>query len=248
MIKKVLARLAVILGVPLFIVSYVPLKNQLAIQKNNLPPSQELLKVIVPNARAFVKIKELAEEKKYMKAVEDLKNIPSTNPQHKAAQELTWQFQQKIIETLGACPTGFDSTALNHSSFYKISSGKYIAQIECYLSASQPAYAYYFYSEPPNSTEVKPLNLTQFELDYHQVSQLNSNFITGIPEFNKQSQELLVLQKYGAIGDCGTLGTYKFKGNKFILKQFLADFKCGDRKLHYAKIYPIHVKMQGNHS
>ncbi|MBV8884585.1 MAG: hypothetical protein JO235_11400 [Chroococcidiopsidaceae cyanobacterium CP_BM_RX_35] len=183
-----------------------------------------------------------------MKAVEDLKNISSTNSQYKEAQELTWQFQQKIIETLEACANGFDATALNHSSFYKISAGKYIAQIECYLSASQPAYEYYFYSETPNSTEAKPLNLTQFELEYHKISKLESNFITGIPEFNKQTQELLVLQKYGALDDCGTLGTYEFERNKFVLKQFLADFKCGDRKLHYAKIYPINVKTKINRS
>ena len=57
-----------------------------------------------------------------------------------------------------------------------------------------------------------------------------------------------MLQKYGALGDCGTLGTYKFESNKFILKQFLADFKCGDRKLQYEKIYPSNVRMKSNRS
>ncbi len=248
MVKKVLARLVVILGFSLLVVSYVPFNNQLAIQRSNLPPNQELLKVIVPDGQAFEEIKKLAEKKKYMKAVEALKNISSTNPQSKEAQELASQLQQKIIETLGACSTGFDSTALNHSSFYKASDGKYIAQIECYLSASQPAYEYYLYTEPPTPMEIKPLNLTQFELDYRQVSKSESNFITGIPEFNKQTQELLMLQKYGVLDDCGTLGTYKFEKNKFILKQFLADFNCGDRKLHYEKIYPSNVRRKSNRS
>jgi len=248
MIKKVLGRLVVILGLPLLVVSYVPFNNKLAIQTGNLPPNQERLKVIVPDGQAFEKINQLAEQKKYMKAVENLKNIPSNHPQYKEAQELMLQFQQKIIETLGACPYGFDLTALKHSSFYQASSGKYIAQVECYLSASQPAYEYYLYTETPTTMEVKPLNLTQFELEYRKVSKSESNFITGIPEFNKQTQELLMLQKYGALGDCGTLGTYKFETNKFILKQFLADFKCGDRKLQYEKIYPSNVRMKSNRS
>lgn len=245
MIKKVLAILAVILGVPLFVVSYVPLKNQLAIQTNNLPPSQKLLKVIVPNGRAFEKIKKLAEEKKYMKAVEVLKNITSTNPHDKESQALTSQFQQKVIGTLGACPYGFDSTALKNSSFYKASDGKYIVQVECYLGASQPAYEYYLYTESPNTT-IKPLDLTQFDLNYHQISQEDSNFITGLSKFNQKTQELVVSQKYGSIGDCGTLGKYKFERNQFMLEQFFADFKCGDRKLKYEKIYPHNVSLKGH--
>ncbi|MBV9384970.1 MAG: DUF1176 domain-containing protein [Chroococcidiopsidaceae cyanobacterium CP_BM_ER_R8_30] len=246
MIKQVLGRLIIIIGLPLIVVSYVSFNRKPTTETNGLTSSRKPLKVVLPAEKAFGKIDKLAENKHYIAAIENLQHISQKSEYYKKAQELKSQLQQKVIETLEACPQGFDSTALRHSSFYKASHGKYIVQVECYLSASQPAYEYYLYTESFNIVKVKPLDLTQFELEYHRISQEDSNFITGLTKFNQNTHELIVSQKYGAIGDCGTLGRYKFEKNRFMLKQFLADFKCGDKKLQYEKIYPGNVHLNNN--
>ncbi|MBV8887213.1 MAG: DUF1176 domain-containing protein [Chroococcidiopsidaceae cyanobacterium CP_BM_RX_35] len=246
MIKQVLSRLIIIIGLPLIIVSYVSFNKRPTTQTSSLPLNREILKVVLPTEKAFKKIDKLVKNKQYMEAVEDLHRIPQNSVYYKKTQELKSQLQQKVIETLEACPQGFDPAALKHSSFYRASDGKYIVQVECYLSASQPTYEYYLYTETSTTVKTKPLDLTQFELNYRQISQENSNFITGLPKFNQNTHELVVSQKYGDIGDCGTLGKYKFEKNRFMLKQFLADFKCGDRKLQYKKIYPHNARLNSN--
>ncbi len=242
MTHNTFTRLVILLGSTIFAVSYIPSSNRATQQEVSVPKPQEPLKLIFSNKKSFALVSKLVENKEYMKAIESLKNTPQNSFYNKEAKEIKLQSQLKVIETLGACQYGFDPEALQQSTFYKSSRGKYIAQVKCYLGGSQPIYEYYLYADPPAVT--KPLNLVRFEQNFNKVVKKDSNLITGRPEFDRQTQELVVSQKYGGTDDCGTLGKYKFEKNEFVLQQFLADFKCGDKKLQYKKIYPQDANMK----
>ena len=233
--QQALARSILLLGLPLLSVCCTAFDLRLKQLPRNPRPTKES-PVLLPSGAIFKSVDKLAKQQHYLAAGERLQRIPKTDPQYGAASAIKSQYQQKAIQTLRACSHGFEPEALERSSFYKTAQGQYIAQIECSLGATQPAYEYYLYNESALSPQVKPLPLTQFEPTVHRVRETDSNFITGSPAFNRQTQELVVARQYGEKGDCGTLGAYKFAQNELVLEHFLADFQCGDGKLRYQQL------------
>jgi hypothetical protein len=244
MIRKRVLQFTTFFGLSLLAVIYIPPHNQHPISTPELPQKLGEAEIQVPQEKAFEAVKVLTDQQKYMGAVERLRAVEKAYPQYKKAKTIELQYQKKVLNSIGACPNGFDPDALPHSRFYKATDDKYIVQVRCYSGDYQPAYEYYLYDESRRSTKISPLNLTEFEKNQDLLLKKDTNFIAGNSEFNKTTKELVVSQKYGSSKDCGSLGTYKFDNDKFVLQQFMADFQCDDGKLQYQSIYPHRIGMK----
>lgn len=225
MAKTVFACYIMLFGLPLLWVGAPAFNPQWQPSLETLPPKAAAIRVVLPRGKAFEPISRLVEQRQYIAAVERLARLPQTNSHAAAArQRIIVQYQQQALAALPACAHGFDPEDLKQSSFYRTAKGSYIAQVECYFSTAQPAYEYYLYNE-------------LFEPTAGALVQQKFNFVTGSPAFNQRTQALTVRRKYGDKGDCGTIGDYHFEQNQFVLKQFVADFQCGDGKLQYQPLY-----------
>lgn len=147
------------------------------------------------------------------------------------------------LTKLNACEGEIDhSTSQEMSSVYPINKKQYIVEFLCFLGAYQGNYEYFLYDQTSEKTKITPLSLAVFESNSSgKLIRNNVNLVGGIPDYEPQQQVLTVLTKYRGLGDCGSLGKYKWEGKKFKLLEYRVKEACDGTYLEpekYAKVYP----------
>ncbi|MBL1174279.1 DUF1176 domain-containing protein [Pantanalinema sp. GBBB05] len=201
------------------------------------PASPSISPSATPTPTSTAQFTDDPEQAKYLDAIESLRVIPSEKPEYREVVERLLKHEDAVKQMLKGCdPLDAEAPQLG-SQFYKTSDSSYIVMLQCFLGAYQGGFAFYLYTETPNGATVQPLTLDRYDDDAGKVKKTSSHTAAGYPEYNPDRKTLVLSTKYRGVGDCGTTGTYQFANNKFVLKQFEADFAC-DGKLQYKTVYP----------
>jgi uncharacterized protein DUF1176 len=150
---------------------------------------------------------------------------------------------RKVIRWPDDCEEGFDypDPKLGGISFYPLGKQRYLVEVVCALGAYQGYQRYYLLDESSSPALAAPLTFTVYEAVGERGDRLErkqSEEVWGTPEFDPKTRRLTVLNRFRAIGDCGTLSTYVLEHDRPRLKELRAKVNCDGRGAESPKQWP----------
>ena len=99
---------------------------------------------------------------------------------------------------------------------HRLGQGQYLVEINISSGAYQPIYIFMYYDEANHASS--PARLLEFKRysrgEDGRVTSAYETEIAGLPTFNRRTTQLQIYSKSRGIGDCGSLVTYKFVGER----------------------------------
>jgi hypothetical protein len=150
---------------------------------------------------------------------------------------------RKVIQWPDDCEESFDSPDPNMGgmSFYALGRERYLVEVVCTLGAYQGYQRYYLLDESNRPAHAAPLTFTVYEAVGERGDRLErkqSEEVWGTPEFDAKARRLTVLNRFRAIGDCGTLSAYTLEQDRPRLKELRAKVNCDGRGAENPKLWP----------
>jgi len=129
----------------------------------------------------------------------------------------------------------------DNTTIYQLEDTKYLVQIICFLGAYQGSYQFFLYSINGGNHEINLLDFVTFGDTHNGLSIVETNLLTGYPEFESDSQQLTIDRKARGLGDCGSYALYHWESSNFKLTQYRYKGECDGIYLpveEYPIIYP----------
>jgi hypothetical protein len=160
---------------------------------------------------------------------------------------------RKVIQWPDDCEESFDypDPNLGGISFYALGRQRYLVEVVCTLGAYQGYQRYYLLDESDGPTLATPLKFTVYEAVGERGDRLErkqSEEVWGTPEFDVKARRLTVLNRFRAIGDCGTLSAYVLEQGRPRLKELRAKVNCDGGGAENPKLWPKQRVSQAQHA
>ncbi|MBV8830324.1 MAG: DUF1176 domain-containing protein [Acidobacteriaceae bacterium] len=126
--------------------------------------------------------------------------------------------------------------------FYDLGGSRTLAEVACSFGAYQGSEQYYLISGNERSHRVQALQMPTYEAtgaDGKTLVRKDETEITGLPEFNRSTKTLSILNRYRGPGDCGSYATYAFERDRAVLKEFRAKLDCDGTGAEHPEKWPL---------
>jgi hypothetical protein len=137
---------------------------------------------------------------------------------------------RKIIKWPDSCEEAFNKTmhkATASLEFYELAQKQYLVEVICTLGAYQGFQIYSYLDETKSPPSARLLTLPTYESeDENKLEKKETEELWGVPEFDFKTKQLMILNKFRGLGDCGTLATYGFQRGDVQLKELRAKLTC----------------------
>lgn len=147
-------------------------------------------------------------------------------------------------QSLGSCGEfAFDpELARNSSNVYRMGENTYLVHFVCTTSAYQILQEYYLYENTNDKPVVSLLKMSYFYADLNgELVQATERTLAGFSDYDPDTQTISIFTKGRGLGDCGSVGFYKFTGKELRLERFLAKNECDGNyidPINYPQVYP----------
>jgi len=143
--------------------------------------------------------------------------------------------------TLNLCEKANHIVSEDNTTIYQLEDTKYLVQIICFLGAYQGSYQFFLYSINGGNHQINLLDFITFEDTNNGLNIVETNLLTGYPEFDSDSKKLTIDRKARGLGDCGSYALYQWKTHDFQLTEYRYKGECDGVYLpveEYPIIYP----------
>jgi len=176
----------------------------------------------------------------------DAKFSTLTVPAALSKENVTREGRKAWRQVLGwpdSCEERYDypDPALGGVAFHAFGNDRYLVEVVCTLGAYQGYQRYYLLDESAPQQIVRALSFVTYAAAGKQ-GQLLKRFQTeelwGSPQFDANTKQLSVMNKFRGSGDCGTLATYGFDAGDPQLKALRAKTACDGRSAGTPERWP----------
>jgi hypothetical protein len=152
-------------------------------------------------------------------------------------------YQQRV--NLKLCYEEGDAKFNNFNEFkksitlYPLKERQYLIQVLCHPTAYQGVYEYYLFDSHNLSSVVFDTIDSSLEAENKLIK---TRPLVGIPEYNPESQSLIIWSKGRGLGDCGFWSKYTWQESQFTLVEYREKFDCDGvftEPNNYPLFYPI---------
>ncbi|WP_236612519.1 DUF1176 domain-containing protein [Picosynechococcus sp. NKBG15041c] len=161
--------------------------------------------------------------------------------------DLSTEIIPELIEnqtSLGLCPEfRFDAELTEAASnVYRVGENDYLVHLVCGSSAYQLLQDYFLYQKTTAQPDLTPLPVTYFYQNANgELTQETDTIMAGYSEYDPATKTISIFTKARGLGDCGSLGFYKFTGTELRLERFLMKNECDGNYIEpidYPQVYP----------
>ncbi len=114
--------------------------------------------------------------------------------------------------------------------FFELAANHYLVQVTCYLGAYQGASVFLLLDESHTPSDSKLLTFANYEDSGapgpDRLKKEEETQLTGTPEFDADTKQLRVINKFRGLGDCGFVATYSFSKQEPALVSLQAKLDC----------------------
>ena len=149
-----------------------------------------------------------------------------------------------MLHWSGDCEQSFQATGGRGAGLqlFDLGPNRRLVEVACSSGAYQGSEEYFLLEQNGSSSAVHALSFLTYEAsgpDGKTLTPKSVNEITGLPEFDRVSHELKILNRYRGPGDCGSYATYTFESGTAVLKQFRAKLDCDGTGAEHPEQWPI---------
>ena len=148
------------------------------------------------------------------------------------ADRVAWR---KALNWPDDCEQSFEATTgknLAGLRFFDLAPQQYLVEVMCARGAYQGEQRFMFYDESRTPPTAQLLSFKTYEAaneKFESLTPQETPEIWGLAEFNPQTKELTILNKYRGAGDCGSWARYGFEQGRPQLREFRAQTACNGK-------------------
>ncbi|MEB3226654.1 MAG: DUF1176 domain-containing protein [Synechococcus sp.] len=128
------------------------------------------------------------------------------------------------------------------SNVYRVGANSYLVHLVCGSTAYQLLQEYFLYQKVDNQPDLTALPIAYFSRDSAgQLIEETDKTMAGYSEYDPITQTISIFTKARGLGDCGSLGFYRFTGTALQLERFLLKDVCDEKyiePINYPQVYP----------
>lgn len=142
---------------------------------------------------------------------------------------------RKVLNWPGDCEQSFEATTEKNLAglrFFELAPQQYLVEVMCARGAYQGEQRFMFYDQTQTPPVAQLLSFKTYEAPDEKFESLKlqeTPEIWGLAEFNPQTNELTILNKFRGVGDCGSWARYGFEQGRPQLREFRAQLACNGR-------------------
>jgi hypothetical protein len=138
---------------------------------------------------------------------------------------------RKVLKWPDSCEEAFDYSDKSWGglNFYQLAPRRYLVEVICTRGAYQGFQVYFDLDESKSPPRSRPLSFFTYEAsgdDERRLVEKRTTELWGAAQFQPRNKTLEVLNRFRAIGDCGSLARYVFQTGEPRLEDFRAKLQC----------------------
>ncbi|MBV5260310.1 DUF1176 domain-containing protein [Synechococcus moorigangaii CMS01] len=128
------------------------------------------------------------------------------------------------------------------SNVYRVGENDYLVHLVCGSTAYQLLQDYFLYQKTTGQPNLTSLPITFFDRDQNgELIEETEMTMAGYSEYDPVTKTVNIFTKARGLGDCGSLGFYRFTGTELRLDRFLMKDECDGNyiePINYPQVYP----------